>query len=1480
MFQKQKALKGEIESNFSTYTQLNERGKQELASNGSVSEQQIRTTLQNLNKNWQSLAYEINEREKEFAEARDILEFNDELQRLDEWLKDKELMIQNGDIGHDYEHCIVLLKKVEDTMSPQHEHKMKKLIEMGDKLVRLGRSEQTMVGEKNNRLVERSGHIRNGIVAYRQKLVAALDIHLLMRDLDDIDQRILEKINVLQVDIEHKNLDSVQAAQTKLNELKSELNPIKEKLEQVKNDSMLISPKSLSTSSPNGLTVKFDQVIENWLNLNQLVEQKSVKLDSSFVYQKFMVEYRDMKSWIWDMGNRIEQQSEPASLSEAETAINLHQERMTEIEGKAHRLISLRKMGDNLIEQKSNEANYQLVQREISNFTKDIHQLKEQLESKALDKQMRLQQCADYLEVKESWRQIENWSKQMENWLRSEECGDSVLAVKSLLAKHESVENSLKSQLGAHGSFDNLEQRAMRIVRAKTPHADQCQQIVDQCQSKRKQLADMCLNRRKHLDDSLMYQNLLLNYYDVIQWIREKMVTAMEKNYTDMSNLETKIQRHQAFMIDLNKIGQKRVEDLHKEAGILLGRHQTTLYSLSTSSTQTIANINELLKDVEMQWNGLKSAADTKRKSLDDAFKYVSFTRFADDLLSWFDEVEAQLANEDNGHDMSTCKMLLLRHETLTKQIEAHGDKMLELDAYLLANRENFMLGDIEQMAVQVRQRFEALKEPCKIRQDNLLESLSLFAVFHDMDDAGQWIDDKMALASDQELGFSFQQTHKLLKKHANLEQETQNNQHLMDNLFKTADKLVEQKHYAHQLLSSRLAHLQKQWLVFKDLVGERKQRLDDAFNMHKFLSESDDFIEYMNEKLKQMTSREYGRNETITLSYLNKLKSNDWPMQRQRLNELIQQQSVELMGRQYTDKKSVQRKVAEMQSLYESVCEAADEREQHLNAMLSVFELEREAEALVNWLRDQELIASSQDFGHDLEHAELLTKKFQQFTNYLNKNADKIQQFDDLAQRLCENKFTPSVFIESIDQRCSTINNIWNHVNLMVNIRRKTLEGAIEVHAFDKDCDDLIAWADEKEKFLANEDIGYDLASVHTLAKQQEALDNELASLAEELERLNCESKRLIDSYPATKEHLENKLDQADVKYNLVLQHLSQRRDKINNSQDMFVYANEFNEISEWLREMLAKMTSVEIGPQHGIGEVNSAEMLVQKHREHKIEIDLQQAKVQKFLLKSHEFLDKGLAAKNKTARQEILGKIQIVQTNNNNVLETWSSRQELYEQNLEYNKLLREIKYLDTWLSSKDAYVHTDLFGDSVSSVETLLKQHEDFERMLNAMETRFGNLKVENKLEKKLKEIREREVANRIKADAQFEEERKKDAERKRKLEQRRQDERRRTQEIIANVAHSQIAANVSQSVGSTELNKNLEIKTDLDQMIKPINSPINTNASVIRKKDRNRTRSIRDKHKILIGLTPPTITDYLMRKQEYQKGGQRAPIRGIR
>ena len=297
------------------------------------------------------------------------------------------------------------------------------------------------------------------------------------------------------------------------------------------------------------------------------------------------------------------------------------------------------------------------------------------------------------------------------------------------------------------------------------------------------------------------------------------------------------------------------------------------------------------------------------------------------------------------------------------------------------------------------------------------------------------------------------------------------------------------------------------------------------------------------------MTSTDYGKDDSASLSYVKKLQAltSDIKVNHTQKCRTLAQVASRMHARDHYDKKNIARKQTELEQLLASLLEMGVEREEHLNAMLRVFEFERECESTVNWVKDQNVIATSEEFGSDLEHAETLLKKFTEFANDLSKNSGRIRKIDEMAQSLCENKYTPNAHIDSIDDKCSALNEQWRYLNKYAEVRKKTLEGAIEVHTFDKDCDDLITWASEKERFLQQEDIGYDLASVYTLAKQQESLEHELLALREELERLNAESARLCAQYPETKEHIEVRLEDADSTYNDLLKRLSTRKDKIN---------------------------------------------------------------------------------------------------------------------------------------------------------------------------------------------------------------------------------------------------------------------------------------------------------------------------------------------
>lgn len=77
--------------------------------------QAIEQRLGSLESSWDLLRRKSQEKSASLEEARDILKFNQLAERVIAWMQEKELLVNAGDLGNDYEHCIFLQKKLGDT---------------------------------------------------------------------------------------------------------------------------------------------------------------------------------------------------------------------------------------------------------------------------------------------------------------------------------------------------------------------------------------------------------------------------------------------------------------------------------------------------------------------------------------------------------------------------------------------------------------------------------------------------------------------------------------------------------------------------------------------------------------------------------------------------------------------------------------------------------------------------------------------------------------------------------------------------------------------------------------------------------------------------------------------------------------------------------------------------------------------------------------------------------------------------------------------------------------------------------------------------------------------------------------------------------------------------------------------------------------------------------------------------------------------
>lgn len=95
-----------------------------------------------------------------------------------------------------------------------------------------------------------------------------------------------------------------------------------------------------------------------------------------------------------------------------------------------------------------------------------------------------------------------------------------------------------------------------------------------------------------------------------------------------------------------------------------------------------------------------------------------------------------------------------------------------------------------------------------------------------------------------------------------------------------------------------------------------------------------------------------------------------------------------------------------------------------------------------------QEAMATSEELGQDLEHVELLQKKFEEFQTDLAAHEERVNEVNQLAAKLTQESHPEA---ELIVRRQDEVNGAWQRLKGLAQQRQGRLFGAAEVQRFNR---------------------------------------------------------------------------------------------------------------------------------------------------------------------------------------------------------------------------------------------------------------------------------------------------------------------------------------------------------------------------------------------------------------------------------------------
>merc|ERR1740128_397558 len=603
------------------------------------------------------------------------------------------------------------------------------------------------------------------------------------------------------------------------------------------------------------------------------------------------------------------------------------------------------------------------------------------------------------------------------------------------------------------------------------------------------------------------------------------------------------------------------------------------------------------------------------------------------------------------------------------------------------------------------------------------------FQFKRDVEDENLWTDEKMALASSQEVGNSLQAVNLLLKKNKMMQAEIANHEPRVNAVFENGQKLISEGHPEADKYERDIEELLDNWERLQELLEERRQKLLVNERVQQFLFDANEAESWMSEQELYMMVEDRGKDEFSAQNLMKKheileTSVEDYAETVRQLGETARQ----LISDGHPESEAIGIRIGQVDKLYAGLKDLATERRAKLDDALKLFMLNREVDDLEQWIAEREVVAGSHELGQDFEHVTLLVDRFRAFAKDTDSiGSERVATVNQVADSLISVGHTDAA---TIAQWKDSLNDAWADLGELIDTRNQMLEASRELHKYFHDCKDVLSRILEKQNSMSDE-LGRDGASVSMLQRKHQNFLQDLSTLQSQVEGIKEDSAKLQAAYAGEKAMEITNREREVVRAWMELQAIGDsRKSKLNDTGNLFRFFAMVRNLMLWMDDLMRQMSTSE-KPR----DVSGVELLMNNHQGHKAEIDARED-----IFGDVYSLGKELLSRSHYASNEIKEKLVELTDKRNGMIHRWEERWEHLQLILEVYQFARDAAVAEAWLMAQDPYLKSEEYGQTIDEVENLIKKHEAFKKAAAAQEERFAALERLTTFE--LKDMRRRQ------------------------------------------------------------------------------------------------------------------------------------------
>ncbi|KAG9346529.1 hypothetical protein JZ751_006840 [Albula glossodonta] len=341
-----------------------------------------------------------------------------EVDDLEQWIAEREVVAGSHELGQDYEHVTMLRDKFREfarDTSAIGQERVDGVNALADDLIESGHPENASVAEWKDGLNDAWADLLELMDTRTQMLAASYELHRFHQDAREVLSRMREKKEALPSDL-GRDLNSVQHLHRQHTTYEHDIQALSGQVRQVQDDAARLQ-KAYAGEKADDIQKHERAVVEAWEALLAAGQSRRLLLLDTVEKFRFFNMVRDLMLWMDGVKLQIDAHDNPRDVSSAGLVIANHQDIKSEIEARSDSFTACNEMGNTLINNNHYAAD------EVLQFGRDAYV-------------------------------AESWLAGQEPLVRAAELGSNVDEVESLIKRHEAFE---KLAAGWDESFTQLE---------------------------------------------------------------------------------------------------------------------------------------------------------------------------------------------------------------------------------------------------------------------------------------------------------------------------------------------------------------------------------------------------------------------------------------------------------------------------------------------------------------------------------------------------------------------------------------------------------------------------------------------------------------------------------------------------------------------------------------------------------------------------------------------------------------------------------------------------------------------------------------------------------------------------------------------------------------------------------------------------------------------------------------------------------------